>query len=265
MQISQNIALIRQRLLQPSPEVPPDHIILNVLLEKIADHQAQLSNTRQHWSVGTTPLSVSSGQEDYPIPVTDFGRPFLVYTTDASNTYHQRREVPFTLLQDAEFRYQGPQQSQSVTHSAVEMAFFRLSPSSPQWMVRLIPIPGTTATYEIMYEAIYGDNPSLSDAPGLACFHHLIRVETAMSVLPSCGWGKIALEDDAERWEKRCTMLAQGFALDIAKYQRQFNDYKAISTRGGVNRKRGEGIEYLDDMTGGFYGVGRLTNQFGPW
>src|SRR5262250_1097193 len=111
--VVENIALIRQRLRQPDPHNPTDLQILNILIEHIYDHCAQLQNTANHWSVGWTQIQTSPGQEDYLITAADFGRPFLVYTDDPTNEFHCRREIPFTLLQDAEQRYLGPEKSGS--------------------------------------------------------------------------------------------------------------------------------------------------------
>src|SRR5262245_27010093 len=142
--VVENIALIRQRLRNPDPHRPTDAEILNILIEHIYDHHAQLQNTANHWSIGWTTLTTIPGNEDYLITAADFGRPFLVYTDDPTNDFHQRREVPFTLLQDAEQRYTGPEKSGAAgsnTHSAVEISFYRRSPSAPATFARLTPIP----------------------------------------------------------------------------------------------------------------------------
>src|SRR5262245_63473714 len=255
---NRNIALIRQRLLQPDDGHPTDLQLLNILLEKIADHNAQLLNTRNHWMVASTTLTTSSGTEDYPILAADFGRPFLVYTTDATDTYHVRREIPFTLLQDAEQRYWGPQQNGITKHSAAEIAFYRLNPAAPSWYARFIPIPGDAATYDLWYEANYDDGAAgLSDAPGLSCFHHLVRAETALATLPSCSWGNISLEQDMQRWQMRIQVLSESFTRDIAMYQKQFDSYKAQASREGVTQKRGVGHEYERDWG---FGIGSMTN-----
>lgn len=244
----QNLALIRQRLLQPDKDDPADHILLNIMLEKIADHCLQLNNTQNHWSVSNTQLTVSAGDEDVPVGAADFGRPFLVYTTDPTDPYHWRREIPFTLMQNADWNYLGPQQSQSQEPSAVQMAFYRTPASDPQWMARVSPIAGASATYELWYEANYDTiNPSLGDAPGLGPFHHLIRCETALDALPSCAWGKLSIHEDRAGWELRCGSLATVLTNAIGKYQKQFDNYKAQSTRGGVNRKRRAGADYMGE------------------
>lgn len=251
--LAQNLRLIRQRLMQPDSDNPSDAILLNILLEKIADHTLQLNNTRSHWSVASTTITTSSGTEEYSIPAADFGRPFLVYTADSSDTYHVRREIPFSLIQDARYRYQGSQQTGQQTHTAEVVEFYRTPATGPAWMARITPIPGATSTYEIWYEAVY-DVASLDDSPGLSPFHHLIRCETALDALPMCAWGGIAIDQKTALWELRCKSLAAVLAPAIEKYQKQFNDYKAQSTRERVHQKLGVGRDYLDEWGEGSYG-----------
>src|SRR5689334_17149350 len=122
---SQNLAMIRQRLNDPSPQQPSDAQLLNIFLEQVSDHTMQLANTRNHWAVGHWMFQASEGVEDYIITAADFGRPFLVYSTDLTDTYHSRREIPFSFLQDMDQRYQGPQQSYSASQwSAQAISFY---------------------------------------------------------------------------------------------------------------------------------------------
>src|SRR5215471_15277357 len=99
----ENISAIRRRLGNPNPQSPDDGQLLSLLV-------AQLANTRNHWGINSYTLSVNAGTEDYPVTAPNFGRPFLVYTQDSTNAYHQRCEIPFSLMQDADQRYTGPQQ-----------------------------------------------------------------------------------------------------------------------------------------------------------
>lgn len=241
---SENIPLIRQRLNQPDPHKPSDLQILNILIEHVYDHCAQLQNTANHWSAGWTQIQTSAGTEDYPIIAGDFGRPFLVYTDDPANEFHWRREIPFTLLQNADQLYRGPEKSGTATvHSAVEISFYRKTPSNPSFYARFTPIPGETSNYIIGYEANY-EFGALGDSPGISSFHHLIRVQTALSVLPLCAWGKLALDDDRAGWQLQQTTLRDSFLHDEAIYQKRFDSYKANSSRAGVSQKRGVGWEY---------------------
>lgn len=252
--VAENLSAIRQRLGAPNPDRPSDPQLLNIYIDHVGNHCVQLQNTRSHWSVGRWTLTVDSGTEDYIIGAADFGRPFLVYTTDDTNAFHVRREVPFTLLQDADQRYQGPQQTQQQKHSAVEIAFYRTGPASPQWMARVIPIAGDSATYEVFYEANYTFG-ALSDSPGLTLFHHLVRVQTALSALPLCAWGDMSIKENPKSWQLQAQALRDVLLHDEEIFQKQFDSYRAQSTKEGVSRKRGEGWQHEADMLYGGCGV----------
>lgn len=248
---AQNIALIRQRLLEPTPQHPSDPQLLIILTEHLTNHCVQLQNTRNHWAIERKVITTEASKEDYQIDAPNFGRPFLVYTKDSSDPSHARREVPFTLLQDADRMYQGPQQTQSMDKwSAVEVCFYRSGIGAPQWFIRFVPIPSDIGEYEIWYESNYSLN-SLGDTPGLESFHHLVRVQTALSALPYCAWGDLSLEKNPAAWQIRVGMLREGLKDDEAKYQRQFDIFRSQSSREGVTRPLGVGHEYESDWGGG--------------
>lgn len=260
-QVSENLSLIRQRLKEPDPQHPSDPQILNILIEHIYDHCAQLQNTANHWSIGWTQIKASPGTEDYLITAQDFGRPFLVYTDDTSSAFHHRREIPFSLLQNVEQRYSGPAQSGSsaATHSAVEISFFRKFPTSPAWYARLTPIPGESSVYQVGYEANY-EFGSLGDQPGVSSFHHLIRVQTALSVLPLCEWGEMTIMSNPDKWRMQAEALRVTLLHDEGIYQKRFDSYKANSSRAGVSQKLGVGRDYEE---GWGQGVGVMTDRWG--
>lgn len=248
------------RLARPNPHNPSDPELLNLMLDHVSDHVAALQNTRNHWSIGWTTINATAGAEDYIISAPDFGRPFLVYTHDDSDPFHQRREIPFSLLQDTEQRYQGPAQAQSASPwSAVEISFFREGPSNPVWKARPTPIPGASSTYKVGYEANY-QLGSLADAPGLSPFHHLIRAETALAALPLCEWGEITILKNPDAWKIQADALRQSIMLEAAGFQKRFSSYLANSTRDGVTHKLGVGHEYEE---GWGYGGGGMVSGWG--
>lgn len=258
--VNENLSAIRLRLKEPNPQAPSSPQLLNLLIDHIADHQAQLQNSRNHWSIGWTQISASQGQEDYAITASDFGRPFLVYTVDESDSFHQRREIPFSMLQDTEQRYLGPQQTQSASPwSAVEISFFRQSPSNPAWYARLTPIPNESCVYKIGYEANY-DFGALADSPGLSPFHHVIRTQAALSALPLCEWGEITILKNPAAWKTQADALRQALMLDLAGFQKHFDSYKAQASREGISQKRGVGCEYEEQWG---YDGGSLVRGYG--
>lgn len=252
-----NTALIRRRLGNPLVDSPSDNTITEFLVDNLMAHQSSLVNTRNHWSVYHWPLQVSSGVEDYVVSASDFGRPFLVYSIDPTDTYHWRREVPFSLMQDADRRYQGPQQSQSAYEwSAAEVVFYRVG---QQWYVRPVPIPGASAQYEVWYETNY-NYASTSDTVGLEAFHNLIRVQTALSALPHVAWRDCSPMQNEKAWQMRTSAMTISLARDEARYQKQFNDYRAQSSRDGVSTKLGYSPDYDSDSG---IGVGTMINGYG--
>lgn len=252
---SDNIAAIRRRLGMPLADAPSDPMLMQLLIDQVANFTASLANTRNHWRVDKTLLTVNEGQEDYLIGAGDFGRPFLVHTVDETDTYHVRREIPIVLMQDADHRYVGAQQSGMVaSHSAVEAIFYR---QYENWYVRFVPIPGGNASYQIWYETVY-DYGSPGDNVGLNAFHHLLRVQTAISALPHCAWRDVSLQSNAKGWETKVRALRDSLAYDEQKFDKEFRSYKAQSSREGVSSKLGYASDF-DLPLGG----GTLTSGWG--
>jgi len=254
---AQNVALIRRRLGNPAEDSPSDNTLMEFLVDNLLNFQASLVNTRNHWSVSNWTLQTAAGVEDYLVTATDFGRPFLAYTVDPTDTYHWRREVPFSLMQDADMRYQGPQQTQSAyPWSASELVFYRVGQT---WYARTVPIPGQSAQYEIWYETNY-NYASPSDVVGLEAFQNLVRVQTALSALPQVAWRGCSPMENPEAWKLKVQAMAIALDRDEKRFQKQFDDYRASSSRDGVNVKRG----YAPDFDGAdTYGVGVMISGYG--
>jgi len=256
----ENLSGIRRRLGNPNPQAPDDGMLLNFLVDQLLHHQAQLQNTRNHWGLESYTLTTSPGQEDYIVTGAQFGRPFLVYTQDLTNPYHNRCEIPFTLMQDADQRYQGSQQTGSASQwSAAEMVFYRRGTASPAWYARPVPIPNASGDYVVWFEQNY-EFGSLGDSPGLASFHHLVRVQTAMSGLPHCEWGAITIEGNPKAWELKTRAIRDSLVHDEAIYQKQFDAYKAMGSRDGVTERLGYGEDFESEWG---YGGGRMVSGWG--
>ena len=258
--ISSNIAAIRQRLGNPNPHAPSDVMLLNYLIDQLLHHQAQLQNTRQHWGIESFTLTTQPDVEDYAITAQNFGRPFLVHTQDSTDPFHRRVEIPFSLMQDADQRYWGPQRSNSVYKwSAVEMVFYRQGTAQPAWRVRPVPIPNSSGEYRVWYEMNY-DFGALDDKPGLECFHHLVRVQTAISALPDCAWGMISIEKAPKLWEVKVKAKRDALLHDEAIFQKQFDRYITMGTRDGVLAKIGYGADYENEW---YPNTGRMIPDWG--
>jgi len=192
--------------------------------------------------------------EDYIIAAPDFGRPFLVYTSDPSDPYHVRTEIPMTLMQNADRLYDGPQQTYSAyQHTASQICFYR---SNGNWMARPVPIPGGNGEYCVWYETQYTNN-AMEDRVGVENFHHLIRVQAALSVLPDCEWRGITKRENRSDWQLEHNTRKDALLRDEAKYQKQFQQFISQMTREQVTSKLPYG--YMEEEGFG-YGVGTMAS-----
>lgn len=261
----ENLAQIRALLDDPTPQKPSDRILFELFNNAVFHHQNQLQNSGSAWSVGSYPVTVAQGVEDYLVTATDFGKPFMVYTEDDTDPTLPRVEIPFSLLQNMDQFYAGPRQvpgSGINTFTASVMSFYR---AADGYYMRIAPVPGGSATYRVWYETAPQGVSSLGSTPGLTPFHHLIRTQTALAALPYCGWGPVRNDSmdkmAATAWERKTRALAMALGVQAQQFQREFDTYKATLMQAGVERRRGFGDDYMDDYG---FGVGSLApNQWG--
>lgn len=258
--VQQNIGLIRMLLDYPSAQRPSDPMIFELFSNQVQHHISQLQNSASPWSVADFPLTAAANVEEYPVPVTDFGKPFMVYSEDASQPYRPRIEIPFCLLQNADQFYQGPPllyPSADNQPRAAVMSFYKRPDG---YYLRITPIPGGYATYRIWYETEPSGPASLGDNPGVSAFHHLIRVQTAAAALPYSAWGLLAVDaaDDkhVKRWETKCKALGAVLAKQEGQFQRQFDTYIGSLMQAGLEARDGWGDEYMSDGGNGGYILG---------
>ena len=257
--------LAKIRLLLDEPSRPENHVLFELLYNNVQHHVTQLQNSSAHWSVYDFPLTAVAGQEDYLIAAPDFGKPFWVYTEDPNDPYRPRIEIPFAMLNNADQFYLGPRQVMSTsdnTPTAVVMSFYKKlnNQIGNAWYVRITPCPGGTAYYRLWYETLPEPQESLGATPGLTPFHHLIRVQTALSALPVAAWGDIAADTldpkKAAAWERKSKALAIARSHEEQMYQEQFSTYLGNMMEAGIESRSpfGEGYDEWD------YGYG----TFGP-
>lgn len=257
MNTGQNIAAIRTRLGFPLQDSPSDAVILRSLVDSLHHHVAQLNASSAHWNVAHWQLDCVDGVEDYQITEAAFGRPFLVYTVNSQDTYHVRTEIPITMLQNADRRYQGAKKSASAyPHTATQVCFYK---TDQTWYVRPVPIPSASGSYEIWFEKAY-QYASPSDTTGIEAFHHLVRVQAALSVLPHCEWRGATMADNGKAWMAKVGLVRESLLHDEAIYQRQFNEYRSQLSREGVSDKLPYGWMNDGSFSGG---VGRMIDGWG--
>lgn len=241
--LSSNLSGVRTLLGYPDPHEPTDPLLFELLSNQVQHHLNQLQNGQGHWSVDTFKLTVQPGKEDYQISAQNFGKPFLVYTSDPGNASHVRREVPFALLQNAGQFYAGPQQIQaSDTHTVQYFTFYRRNGA---WQARATPIPGENKDYVVWFET--GVAPGeLADTAGLSPFQHLIRVQAALSALPHCAWGGARFngtDREAAAWTRKTQALAASLRQDEVKFQKEFSTYLGTLMQAGIEARDGFGAE----------------------
>lgn len=259
--VIENLSQIRNLLDSPDSHRPTDALLFEFFGNQVMHHKSRLQNSGAPWDVDDFLLSVSAGQEDYALPMGEFGKPFLVYTEDQSDPRRQRVEIPFSLIQNTDLFYSGPRQvfSSGNVNTAVTMTFYRKQGS---FWARVTPVPGGSMDYRVWHEVAPAPPGSLGDTPGITPFHHLIRIQTAIAGLPYCAWGSLRVDAESDkhvrRWETKCRALGAVFGKQEEQFDREFSTYIGSLMQSGAEARDGFGDEYLDDDWG--FGAG----SFGP-
>lgn len=235
-------AHIKLRLGEPIAQKPSDDLILLNLTTQIQSYVNKVNLSAKPWVVDQWNLNVVQGIEDYPIGVSNFGKPLMVRTVYPANPAHIERVVDFFELQDLNFDWNLPRNFGNTffnldgsPHTALRMAFFRKG-GSDQVYVRVLPVPQLAATYQILYQlGEYGSTESLSTIPVLPQHHALIEVRTAISLLPAASW----TEDESFNSKKR-EEFALSLGNDAKDLEREFALYTQTMT---VSRRLGARLE----------------------
>lgn len=251
--VNDNITAVRLLLDRPDPQRPGLDLLFQLISDQVQHHQNQLQNSSAQWAVDSFPLYTASGQEDYLLSAANFGKPFFVYTEDATDQAFVRHEIPFVMMQNVDQFYRGVRQTQLTDyHTTQFISFYRKDDDA--WWARVTPIPSASKQYIIWYETT-GDTPlSLGSQKGLTPFNHLIRVQTALAALPHCGWGALtneALGEAGEAWARKTAALAAARLREEAQYQREFSTYIGTLAQAGIEPRIGFG----DDDTQWFANI----------
>lgn len=207
-------AMVYQTLGQPDPDSPNRIQLWNAL-----NAQAQLmfnsaQNTDIAWGVATLTITTAPRRADYPMPDENFGKDICIYTKDASNPYHQAREVRRVNMQDANLMYDGPALSTASGHSESCVAFYR--DATGHAYARFYPTPNAAAQYEVTYEVRDGMFGAFGDSFRFPNFVHLLRYRTALELLPYCQWSKLN--------EKQTDNRMRTLAISLSQQEQKYND-----------------------------------------
>lgn len=257
----ENISLIRGLLDDPDPHKPSDPKLFEFFGNQVTHHVSRLQNSGAPWDVEDFLLTVSSGQEDYLLPVGNFGKPFLVYTEDQADPYRPRVEIPFSLIQNTDLFYSGPRQvyaNNDNVNRAVVFTFYR---KQGTFYARVTPVPGGSASYRVWHEVAPAPPGSLTDTPGITPFHHLIRIQTAIAGLPYCSWGNLRVDAETDRhvrqWKMKVDTLGAVFAKQETQFDREFSTYIGSLMQSGAEARDPYGEDYMADDWG-------CSAPFGP-
>jgi len=258
--------LQRVRMLLGEPSKPEQHIIFEMLENQISHHLSQLANSQANWNVDSIVIQGSSGVEDYLVPAQDFGKPFWVYWDNPTEIQWPRCEIPFSQLNNADQFYSGPRaitpNSGGTVPTTSTISFYRKANS---WYFRLTPVPGNSFPITIWYETMPLAPTALADSPGLTPFHHLIRVQTALSVLPQCRWDDVRPDSKerylVEAWKLMVDSLRESLGRDELKFQAQFSTYIGTLQEAGIEPREPFGMECDIDINSwsGTFGVNQHT------
>lgn len=191
---------VRTRLGSPKSQRPSDKELLLLLSTHVQSFINRANLSAKPWAVDEIPLQVTAGVEDYPVgSASQFGKPIQVRTVFPQNPAHIERDIDFFELGDINFDWNYPKNlgnlyynADGSPHTALRMGFFRKSGIDQVYM-RVMPIPQSAATYQVLYQiGLYGETAELDDTPIVPQHHGLIEVRTAIDALPLTEW------DDSE-------------------------------------------------------------------
>lgn len=232
---------IRIRCGQPRAQQPSDKLLLLLLSTEVQSYINEINLTERPWAVDEAELDVSSGIEDYTVPLnSSFGRPIQVRTLYPDNPAHIERDVAFSDLGWINSDWDLPKNFgtglslDGSPNTAVRLAFYRRAGQDVVY-VRTIPIPQQAARYQVLYQiGEYGSAVPFDETPLLPQHHALIELRTAISALPHCWW-----EDDRATNTDRRKELAMSFAALAPRLERNFLSYiRSVDANSGPSYRQ---------------------------
>lgn len=240
--LKQIIEGVRSYLGYPPYGRLPNHLILSRLADKTAYYLTALNMTNEGWFLIRHPLTITPNKSDFQFDVD--GRPVLAVTVDDTDPMHVEREVEIVTVQDRDLYYVGPKQGMSsgaFPHVASSFTVF-FDEDQGQRTIRVTPQHTQTAKYLIWLQPDTFAPPRLADNfPLMECFANLVKVDTALSLLPQAFTGENG--DSIVLYERRLT-------ADFGRYDAQFQAYKQIS----VNEQTGPRRGWASDSDGEYLG-----------
>lgn len=233
----------RLRLGEPRAQKPSARAVLQAVVTKTQSKINQLGESGQPWAIDELYLNVVANQSDYLLPVTPyFGKVLQVLTYYPQNLGIPQRYVEFTQINDMNYDWGLPLNVASYMftdgspNTAMRIGFYRKGGEDNIWC-RVLPMPMLSAQYLVTYSVgNWADDAGLDASPVLNQFHHLIEVQSALSLLPNCEWF-----DDEKMNDSRRSNLSKSLAYDETELKDDWERYIRSLTSDHLTLRTGAG------------------------
>ena len=226
----ENLFRVRDLLDSPQVAAPNFHRMFEQEISEEMDIVNATLETGRPWATATWTLNYNCNQTQYPINVSNFGK--VLYVVKATgNCLLPYINVPFSDMETQQLGTVWPmfdtgcgQAFLPWTDTPEQMCFYREGVLNPQPMLEINPRPQQNAQYVITYLPGYiGTADPLTANVQMPEHVELLRLRTAMALLPYAKWGEDEVENRIKRKE-----LSQAFAYQLERKERQF--YRYISS-----------------------------------
>jgi len=213
---------VRWKAGSPPDSVLGNQVILDALYETIDKLTVPLVLSRAQWFGPRFQLNVDPGEDFYPVPVGDFGKPRMVITS-SSNPEIGTQIVDIVDEPDLIMYHHGGDPGLAILHAAQAMAPVY---KDGQWWMRVAPVPRIAATYEVIYEPDRIRPQTLQDiAFRLQQFDNLVTDKAAIKVLPYAG-----------NPSEKAQLIQSTLMGEIKETEFWFNRYRRSSHQPNVTR-----------------------------
>ncbi len=208
------------------PNKPSFHQLLRQEISEERDVVNATNNSGKPWATAEYQLNFTPNQASYAINVSDFGK-VLYVLKETTNSWIPYIPVAFNDVSEQEYGtilawYNNSYaQAFALSEAPEKMAFSRVGVLNAQYTVEIQPLPQQSVTYLITYLPGYmGDDDPLNSAIQMPEHAEMVRLRSAIALLPYTSWG----EDMAMNATKR-KELAQSFAFQLERKEKLFADY----------------------------------------
>ena len=194
----------------------------------------ELNNTGVAWTTQEWRFNYICGKSDYQINVANFGKPIQVLR-ETGNCQIPYIPVPFDDITEQNYGklLAGYYASCGIpwlwdNETIERVSFYREGAMDSQPWLSIQPMPSQNVTYIVVYLIGYnGTTDPLMAESNLPEHAEMLRLRTAMGLLPYAQWYD---EDEKNRVKRKD--LAEAFAYQLNRKERNYNEYKASISHG---------------------------------